>query len=151
MVLGEALLRTVLNFMTTLSNNDIAQAIYLTSKDKTGHELALSLKNVVSFLHRRRLLNKSEEILFSLNKIINDEKGVKIAKVSSANKLHEQNKKEIIHLFKKRYLAKDVIIEEKIEENLLGGVKIEINNELIDLTLKNRIYKLQEYLTTKYE
>ena len=59
--------------MATISNNDIAQAIYLNFKDKIGDELALSLKDVVNFLHRKRLLNKSKDILLRLNKIINKE------------------------------------------------------------------------------
>ena len=135
--------------MGNISNNDIAQAIYLNSKDKTGHELSLSLKNVVNFLHRRRLFNKSKDILLKLNKIINKDKGILIVIVKSSEKLHGKEKEEIEHLLKKRYHAHEVLLEEHIDEKLLGGIRVEINDEIIDLTLKNRIYKLQEYLTRK--
>ena len=40
-----------------------------------------------------------------------------------------------------------VIFKEKIDEKLLGGFRIEVNDEVIDLTLKNKIFKLEEYLT----
>ena len=40
---------------------------------------------------------------------------------------------------------------ENLNEKLLGGFKIEVNNELIDLTLKNKIYRLQEHLIRSYE
>jgi len=135
--------------MATISNNDIAQAIYLSSKDKIGHELALSLKDVVNFLHHRRLLNRSKDILLKLNKIINKEKGILMVKVSSKEKLHEQEKKDIEHLLKKRYGMHEILLEEHIEDKLLGGIRIEVDDEIIDLSIKNKINKLQEYLTRK--
>jgi len=35
----------------------------------------------------------------------------------------------------------------KVDEKLLGGFRIEVNDEVIDLTLKNKAEKLQEHLT----
>ena len=135
--------------MGNISNNDIAQAIYLSSKDKSLHELSVASKNVVNFLHRRRLLNRSKDILLKLNKIINKEKGILMVKISSATKLHENEKEDIKVLLKKRYNAHEVLLEEHIEEKLFGGIRIEVNDEVIDLSIKNKINKLQEYLTRK--
>ena len=39
------------------------------------------------------------------------------------------------------------IFNEVLDEKLLGGFKIEVNDEIIDLTIKNKLEKLQEYLT----
>ena len=63
--------------------------------------------------------------------------------------MSEESKKSIIDSIKKRYSAKEVVLEERYDENLLGGMKIEANNEIIDLTVKNKIKKLQEYLIRK--
>lgn len=135
--------------MATISNNDIAQAIYLSSKDKTGHELAVSLQNVVNFLYRKRLLSKSKDILLRLNQIINKEKGMLFVKISSKEKLHGHEKEDIAHLLKKRYHVHEVLLEEQIDEKLLGGIRIEVDDEIIDLSLRNKVEKLQEYLTRK--
>ncbi len=132
--------------MTTISNNDIACAIYLASKDKTGVHLESTLHNVVKFLARKHLLLKKDAIILQLRKIINDEEGIVAARVSSAKKLKEEIKRDLIHFLKKRYTAKEIYLSEEVEEKLLGGVRIEVNNEVIDLTLKNKIAKLQEYL-----
>lgn len=135
--------------MTTISNNNIAQAIYLSSKDKVGHDLSLSLGNIVKFLARKRFLGRAKDILLCLKKIINREHGIVEAKVSSVVKLREETKKDIIHALKKRYGAKEVVLLESLDERLLGGMKIEINDEIIDASLKNKINKLQEYLKRK--
>ena len=137
--------------MASISNNDIARAIYLTSKDKDSSELGLLFQNVTKFLFRRRLLAKSSEILSSLRKIINQAEGILEVKVWSKNKINDETKKNLIQIFKKRYKDKEVFLQENLDERLLGGLRIEVNNELVDLTLKNKINKLQEYLTSNHE
>jgi len=135
--------------MSTLSNNDIARAIYLVSKDKTHAELHNVIDKVVKFLVRKRLLSKTGDILERLNKIINNENKKIVVKLLSAKKLKEEIKKELIFFLRERYKAKEVILTEIIDEKLLGGIKVEINDEIIDLTIKNKIKKLQEYLIRK--
>ncbi|MEK7060258.1 MAG: F0F1 ATP synthase subunit delta [Patescibacteria group bacterium] len=135
--------------MATLSNNDIARAIYLVSKEKTHTELHQVNNKIVKFLARRRLLSKSPDILERLDKIINHEAGRIVVKVQSARKLKEEIKKGLIIFLKERYKVKEIVLTEILDEKLLGGVRLEINDEIIDLTVKNKIKKLQDYLTKK--
>jgi len=132
--------------MATISNNDIARAIYLISKDKSHHEQADVFKKVVNFLSRKRLLSKASAILLQLRKIINENDSRMVVKVSSVEKLTHQNKTHLEHTLKKRYGVKEIVFEENLDKNLIGGIKIEVNDEIIDLSIKNRIRKLQEYL-----
>ena len=131
--------------MTTISNNDIARAIYLASKNHA--RLEQFFPQVVQFLARKRLLSKVPDILLRLDKIINDEEKRIVARVSSATKINEIMNKELAQILTKRYSAKEVNLIENLDEKLLGGFKIEVNDEVIDLTVKNKIWKLQEYLT----
>jgi F-type H+-transporting ATPase subunit delta len=135
--------------MATISHNDIARAIYLVSKDKTHLELHDINNKIIKFLARRRLLSKTKDILGRLNKIINIENKRIVAKVFSAKKLKEESKKELTLFIKKRYEAKEVVIMEILDEKLLGGMRVEVDDEIIDLTVKNKFKKLQEYLTRK--
>jgi ATP synthase F1 delta subunit len=131
--------------MTVISNNNIAEAIYLASKDAT--EEKQFFYKVVRFLARNRLLSKWKDILLSLNKIVNEKEGRVETKVFSRKKLNENTKKEITQFLSKRYGGKTIILNESLDEKLLGGYKIEVNDEVIDLTIKNKLGKLQEYLT----
>src|SRR3989344_3175688 len=130
--------------MKTLTNNNIALAIYEASKDKKGRELREYLENVVKFLARKRFLSKSPAILVSLKKIINEKEGTIEAYVASAKKLGTETKHQVVQSIKKRYGAKDVILEEALDQGLLGGMRIEVNDEVIDLTYKNKLGKLKE-------
>lgn len=137
--------------MAVTTNNNIAKAIYLAYKDKDHGEYQNISVKVVEFLARKRLLSKAPDILSRLNKIINEKEGRVVAKVSSAKKLNEHTEKELRHTLAIRYSAKEVDLQENIDEKLIGGYKIEVNDEVINLTTKNKINKLQEYLTRNHE
>ncbi len=137
--------------MATTSNNDIAYAIYSASKGKRKDELPIFFKKVVQFLDERHLLSKSGEIFKKLDEIINLEEDRVVVKVSSVKKLTEKAKKELHQFIEKRYKAKEVLFIEELNDKLLGGVRLEIKDEVIDLTIKNKINKLQEHLIKKYE
>lgn len=131
--------------MTSISNNNIAQAICLYWKEEKKPEQFIS--KVIQFLTRRRLLSKAPGILARLDKIINEREGKVIAKVSSRDKLSEKAKIELKHALAKRYAAREIILDENLNEKLLGGFKVEVDDEVIDLSVKNKIYKLEKYLT----
>ncbi len=133
--------------MAKVSNNDIARAIYFLSKDKNESELHSLFKNVTKFLYRKRLLPKSKEILKSLAKIMNKDEGRVVAKVSSSRVLKEEAKKDLKKILGEHYKAKEVILEEVLNKELFGGVKIEVGDEKIDNTVSYKIKKLQEHLT----
>ncbi len=132
--------------MTQISNNDIARAIYLSLKDKKGIEFSQGLKRVVDFIYRKHLLSKVGGILSSLREIINKEESITIVKVSSAQKLENHSRKSLVHLLKKRYLSKEVNLIEELNEELLGGIRMEVKDEVIDLSVKNKIKQLEAYL-----
>lgn len=137
--------------MTTISNNDIARAIYIASQDKNNTEQSLFVNKVVKFLFRKRLLSKAPEILENLRKIINKEENRIVVKISSTETLDGKTKINLEQIFKKRYGAQEIILKEVIDKKLLGGLKVEVNNEVIDFSIKNKIGKLQEYLISNHE
>lgn len=130
--------------MATTSNNDIAEAIYFAIKE--SKEPSLVYKKVVDFLVRKRLLSKSKEILARLKKVVNEKEGRMEAKVISKNPLGSDIKKELSEVLIKRYKAKDIYLKECIDEKVVGGFRIEVEDEIIDLSIKNKLKKLQEHL-----
>lgn len=93
-------------------------------------------------------MNKSKEILNGVRKITDKEGGVIRAKVSSRITLEKKIIDEIEDFIKKRYQAQNIVLEFETDKKLLGGIKIEVGDEIIDTTLKNKINKLENYLIT---
>ena len=62
--------------MAKISVQNIAQAISDFTKGKSGSDLDIACKETLKFLNKKKLLNRSNEILDSVGKIIDKEDGV---------------------------------------------------------------------------
>lgn len=134
--------------MATVSIKNLVNAIYESSKNKEGKELDVLMQDCVKLIANKHLLGKSEQILSTLEEIIDKENQRVRATITSKSKVTTKIKEEIEDFIKKRFKAKEVILELKEETNVLGGIKIEIGDEIIDTTLRSRLNKLQNYLIT---
>jgi F-type H+-transporting ATPase subunit delta len=134
--------------MAKIKVNNLAEAIYESLKEKEGASFDNTINNIVILLGEKNLLGKKDLILNRLQKIIDDDEKIVRAKVSSKNKIIDKNIKEIEEFIKKKYKAKEVTIEQIENKKLLGGIKIEIGDEILDMTLKNKLHQLQNYLIT---
>ncbi len=130
--------------MAAIGTKDIARSIYEGSKDHKDQ--SSYFKNVVKFLAHRKLMSKVPEIILQLKKIINQEEGIIEANVSTATRLGATERYQLIQELKKRYSAKDVILHEVVDPEFLGGLRVEVQDEVIDLTIKEKISRLQTYL-----
>ena len=134
--------------MSTVSIKNLAFAIYESSLNKTDDDLDLIMRDSAKLIACKNLLSKSEQILSTLENIIDKEKGIVRAKISFKTKITKKNEGEIIDFIKKKYKAREVIIELKENPKTLGGIKIEIEDEIIDTTLRYKLNQLQNYLIT---
>ncbi len=94
------------------------------------------------------MIGKSPEILSHLQKIIDEKEGVVRAHIETAHPLREttiSHQKELV----KRYNAKEVKLEIVENKNHLGGIKIQVADEVINLTLANKLHQLQDYLNSQ--
>jgi len=133
--------------MATISINNIASAIYESSVNKKGEaDLDNISKKAIDLIKRKNLMSRSKEILLKLEKIVDKNEEVVRAKVSSRINLDKKMIDEIEDFIKKRYKAQNTVLEFKIDSKLLGGIKLEVEDEVIDMTLKNKIKKLQNFL-----
>jgi F0F1-type ATP synthase delta subunit len=132
--------------MKLRSTKKLAEAIYQSAKGKTGKDLENALVNASEFLKKNRLLGKGKEILAELEKIIDKDEKVLRARVESAETLSKRMMEELEESLKKKYKAHSVVIDQKENEKLISGIKIEARDEIIDLTLRNRLNKLQTHL-----
>jgi F0F1-type ATP synthase delta subunit len=66
--------------------------------------------------------------------------------IYSRHKLKKDNITDINHFLKRHYKIDEPQIEEIIDESLIGGVKIRVENDIIDMTLSNQIKQLKNYL-----
>lgn len=130
-----------------VSPKTIAEAIYAGTKDKEGKELSSFLSDTVSFLEKNRMLGKYKEVLGHLQNLIDKKEKRLRASVTTAEKLTPKLLAELTDVLKHKYKVDDVEIDEHEDESLIAGVKVRIQDEVIDMTLSNKLNQLKTHLT----
>ena len=132
--------------MAKITTRQIAEAIYESTEGKSADSLSLVIKNAVITIKNKKLFGKSKEILWYLQDIYDKKDGVVRAKISSAKLLSEQERKVIEENLKTKYNAKKIESEYFEKKELLGGMKVEVGNEVWDDTYRNKLQQLSRYL-----
>jgi F-type H+-transporting ATPase subunit delta len=87
-----------------------------------------------------------EEILKSYKSLLNEKNNVVEGVAITAIAMTTNEIKELEAKLSSRY-NKNVTLENKVDESVLGGVLVRLGNEEIDGTVKNRLDKMKEQLS----
>jgi len=132
--------------MATVSTTHMAKGIYAAIGNKKGDELQAVLSNTVKTLSNNGLLSKSDAILEKLQDLIDEGENTIRAKVYSVNTLDSGLLKKIEQELKQRYNVEKVEITSLEDTKLLGGIKIEVHDEIIDLSIEKKVSQLKKHL-----
>ncbi|MFA6177455.1 MAG: F0F1 ATP synthase subunit delta [Candidatus Paceibacterota bacterium] len=132
--------------MTKISSKNIAEAVYNATEGKSGQDLAFVLKRSAQIIRDKRMLGKSNEIYNALQNIFDKKTGTVRMKVTTAKSLALNERKRIEDEIRERYKAKNIKSEFFEKKELLGGMKIEVEDEVFDNTYRNKLDKLEKFL-----
>ena len=132
--------------MTKISPKNIAEAVYEATKGKSGRDLAVALKRSAQVLKDKRMLGQSSEVLKALQNIFDKKTSSVRMKVTTAKSLGSQEKSKLENEIKEKYKAQIVISEFFEKEELLGGMRVEVGDEVLDSTYRNKLQKLEKFL-----
>ncbi len=132
--------------MTKISPKNAAEAIYRATKGKLGNDLGLALKRSVQVLQNKRMIGKSGEVLSALQEIIDRKEGIVRMKATTAQRIENIERKKLENEVKEKYKAQSVISEFFEKPELLGGIRVEVGDEVLDATYKNKLRKLEKFL-----
>lgn len=132
--------------MAKISPKNIAEAVYEATEGKSGQDLAVLLKRSAQVLGKKHMLDKSSEVLNALQNIFDQKTGTARMKVTTAKVMGKEEKNKLENEIKGKYKIKNVIGEFFEKEELLGGMRIEVGDEVWDNTYRNKLHKLEKFL-----
>ena len=86
-----------------------------------------------------------KEILGNFLNLVNESLGIQSAIVWSARPLKQQDLKRIKETLEKK-TQKKILLENKINSDLIAGIKVTVGNNVTDVTMKNKIDSMKETL-----
>ena len=127
-----------------ITSRQYAQALYDLTKDKQSAEIKQITKKFVELLINNRDLSKAKEISNRFQKIWLREENIVEANIVSARKLDKDVIKSVSDYIKKTTKAKELIIREDIDKNILGGVIIKYQDKIMDGSIKTKLIELKK-------
>lgn len=129
------------------SAKQYAQTLHDSLSESKPPDTDKILDNFVTVLVENNQIRLFDEIADEFMKIDLDRKGIKLAEVSSAKPLSLANEQKIIEQLN-HLVSSKVQLKKQIDENLLGGVVIRLDDKLIDISVKNELSQLKTDLST---
>ncbi len=120
------------------SPKQYARALYESLREEK--DAGLVFKNFYNLLVRNSDLKLLSKIIENIDEVDKKERGVVEVKIASAKKIAP----EIIE--KLQGLIKKGEIKQEIDSSLIGGLKIQIGDLLIDSSIKAKLNKLRQSL-----
>ncbi len=123
------------------SNKQLAEALYQITRGLKGEKLTQALRGFVALLTRAHKLKQATRVIGEFIKHSKKEEGIVEIEVTTARKLDDGT---MLHI-KKAFGTK---VEEQtvVDENMLGGVKIKMDDKILDASLKTQLNNLQKSL-----
>ncbi|MBI2355624.1 MAG: ATP synthase F1 subunit delta [Candidatus Doudnabacteria bacterium] len=125
------------------SARQYAAALHEVAINTSPKDLDKILDNFVRILSENNDLRMFGEIEAEFHKKELESKGIKQAEVASSHPLNSDNEKQIVEVLNK-YLKGKVELKKKIDENLIGGVVVAVDDLMIDASVKKSLAELKK-------
>ncbi len=132
--------------MAASRTKELAHVLFETTDGKTEAEEKKALKQFAAYLAKKGLLKDQDKIIDAYRQLYNEKHGIVEALVTLTERMHETTKLELREALKKKYKAHEVHILEKVDQRLIGGIKIQIGDTVYDSSLQNSLKQLQAQL-----
>lgn len=125
----------------------LAGALLALTEEATDDEALRATQEFARYLKDKGMLAYEEAILAEYRKLYNDKHGIIEATVTLSQRLPERTRLHLREALKKKYGAREVHILEKVDQRLIGGMRIKVGDEVFDDSVKKTLANLEEKLT----
>ena len=123
----------------------IDDQLNLVSKISEIMKFDLNLKNFLSFLVTKRRIFFLKKIINSFLKLCSNKRGELTANLISSKKLSNEELKNI-SLELSKSIGSKITFNYKVDEELIGGLKIQLGSLMIDSSIKNKLKKYEQLM-----
>lgn len=127
--------------MRKKSNFQFAKALYEVTKDLPKAQLPETIQQFVLILQKNNKLKKIDYIIEEFVNYSKKQEGIKMVEIETARKLEPSALNKI-----KKIFGEKSEITEAINKDLLGGIKIKVDDMVYDASLKTQLLKLKQSL-----
>jgi len=131
-------------FMLNISINKQAKKDVMTKA--LGDSASRIFINFIKVLIDKDAIKFLPDVDKNYNKLYNEHYNIIEIKVTSALALCDDDIQAIRDRYKKKFEGFDVEVLNVVDKNIIGGIKIEYKDRVVDATFKTKLMKLREHI-----
>ena len=108
--------------------------------------ISQEVQRFLEILAHRDRLDLVQEIAIIFQRLVNEQRGIAVAQVTTAIEIDDRQKAQIATRLSRR-LGKTVTLETRVDPSILGGVVAQIGDNVIDGSVRGRLERLRRTLT----
>lgn len=127
--------------MAKASNMAIARALHKRFQQaKSTSEVA---EGLAAYLIQERRIGDLNAILRDLERLLYEKESTLYIHTTSATELTEQMAEKIKQIFSSQYSAQKMVINSEINPDVIGGVRCQTTDAVLDLTIRRQLQQLK--------
>ena len=101
------------------------------------------VRNLAKLLVRKRRVALGVDVIESFNEMVNVERGVAVAAVTTAQPLDDAGRESVLTAVRRATGASEVQLSEQTDRTILGGAIIQIGDHIVDGSVRARLAGLR--------
>jgi F-type H+-transporting ATPase subunit delta len=130
-----------------ISSTQYAKTLYDLTENKSRSEIDKAVIGLAKILIKKKDTKLVLKITEKFKEIWNKKNEIVEAETTSREKLGEDLLNKIKKFIKEKYKAKEVFLDNKIDESIKGGIVIRVGDEVMDASVVGRLRSLKNILT----
>ena len=133
--------------MKKITPRHIAQVLFDLTDKKKSDEIELSVRDIAQLIEKHNMMSQINQIVDEYYSIFNTHHNIQEVTVTLQERLALNRKNTLKEELKKILKCSDVYLIEKVDERIMGGIKIETRDGMyIDGTIQGRMRELRNAL-----
>lgn len=130
-----------------ITANQYAKSLYELTTEKSQQEINAVIANFIKLLQKSRKMKLADKIIAKFSEIYNKENSIIEAEVATARELESSQAHKVESFLKGKYQAKEVVINNKVDSNIKGGIIIKVGDEILDASIERNLLELKKELS----
>ena len=130
-----------------ITSKQYAQTLYELTQGKSEDEINGVIKKFAELLKRNRQLNLLSDIAKRFSETWNKNNGIMETEVISREELGKDLRVKIKKFVKNKYQAREVILKNKTDKKIKGGIIVRVGDEILDGSVSRRLTELRKAIT----
>lgn len=123
-----------------------AKALYEATERKSQNEIDNAVENFVKILAKNNQIKNAGNIIKKFGEIWNKKEGIVEAEIISWEALSNESLNNVSKYVSNKYKAKKVVLNNRIDKNIRGGIIIKVGDEIMDGSVERQLKELKSSL-----